>query len=799
MTMDAAKPQQKELLPSEVELAAHPLSTTPTAASAPAPARILVVDDHPGIREDFLKILTRPGAAVLFAPESAGALAAAPPAIQPGFAVDLATQGEEAWHMVQEAVLQGRPYALAFVDMRMPPGWDGVETITRLWEVDPELQVVICTAYSDYSWDAITQRLGVTDRLLILRKPFENCEVLQLAHAFARKWGLAREAAQRMHDLDQRVQERTAMLSSSNRQLLQEIADRKEAERRLAAYGKLGHRLSAAKTAREAARIIVEVADELLGWDACLCHMYSAAEGVVHNVLSMDVINGERKQCRAPHDHEPPSPLVKQAIEKGGFLLLRELGDKLTTTRIMFGDTSRVSASILFVPIRNGSQISGVLSIQSYTPAAYTPDSLETLQILADQCGGALERIQAEAELQKAQEQLRQSQKLEAIGQLAGGVAHDFNNLLAVIRGNAELMLMLSTELKDETRECLSQINSAADRAANLTRQLLAFSRKQIMQPKPVNLNDVIGNLTKMLKRIIGENIELQCNYAAWLPMVKADVGMIEQILVNLVVNARDAMPRGGRLTIATEFSRLDNLQAQSEPEARAGRFAVFQVSDGGTGIAPEHLGHIFEPFFTTKEVGKGTGLGLATVYGIVQQHQGWIQTRSQLGLGTDFRIYLPALETETEAKERTPEAARLVGGSETLLLVEDDPAVRTLARRFLQSAGYVVREAASGREALRVVESGKLLVDLLLTDVVMPEGMTGRQLAEQMLLQQPGLKVIFMSGYSGDILEQGTEFVRRISARFLAKPFSASDLLLLVRKSLDQGRPVPAPSVAKS
>jgi CheY-like chemotaxis protein len=285
----------------------------------------------------------------------------------------------------------------------------------------------------------------------------------------------------------------------------------------------------------------------------------------------------------------------------------------------------------------------------------------------------------------------------------------------------------------------------ASERAANLTRQLLTFSRKQVMQPQPLALNEVFANLTKRLNRAISENIDLQCHYEALLPYVQADPGMMEQVILNLVANARDAMPQGGQLRVATEQVTLDEAHARVNPEARAGEFVCLSVSDTGTGIAPEVLPRIFEPFFTTKEVGKGTGLGLATVYGIIKQHQGWLEVSSQLGEGSTFKVFLPAIPTPV----RLAAAAEVRGGNETILLVEDEPALRLMTRRLLERKGYRIREATDGQEALEVWQSHAGEISLLLTDIIMPGEMTGRELAERLWRQRPGLKVIFTSGYT--------------------------------------------------
>jgi nitrogen fixation negative regulator NifL len=389
-------------------------------------------------------------------------------------------------------------------------------------------------------------------------------------------------------------------------------------------------------------------------------------------------------------------------------------------------------------------------------------------------------------ERKQLEQQLRQAQKMEAVGQLAGGVAHDFNNMLAVIRGNAELLLMDANEYTPRTKDCLKQISAASERAANLTRQLLAFSRKQVMQSRPLNLNEVIADLTKMLKRVIGEHIDLQCCYGAQLTFVQADAGMIEQVLLNLAINARDAMPRGGQLLISSEAVCFDGGQPLTHPEARAGQFVCLTVKDAGTGIAPEHLPRIFEPFFTTKEIGKGTGLGLATVYGIVQQHQGWIEVFSQPGAGTTFKIFLPAIPPPAGASAAPQADGDLPGGSETILLVEDEYAVRMITRRMLESHGYKVYEATTAMEGLGVWRNQAEEIGLLLTDIVMPQGITGRDLAEQLRASRPRLKVILMSGYSADVVGKDTEFFRRTKTYFIQKPCSARVLLETVRACLD-------------
>jgi len=381
----------------------------------------------------------------------------------------------------------------------------------------------------------------------------------------------------------------------------------------------------------------------------------------------------------------------------------------------------------------------------------------------------------------RLKEQLHQMQKMEAIGQLAGGVAHDFNNLLTIIHGNAQLLLSEGAPLKEEDRRCLQQITDASERAANLTRQLLAFGRKQKIQFQPLSLNHVIGNFTRMLKRVIGENVVLQCSYAEHLPPVSADVGMIEQILINLTVNARDAMAAGGSITVTTEAVHVDAAYVNTHPEAQPGNFVCFTVSDTGTGIYPEYLPRIFEPFFTTKEGGKGTGLGLATVYGIVKQHQGWIEVSSQLGCGTAFKIFLPAGVSGGMKKTGLPTPPRPATGREKILLVEDDANVRMITRDVLEASGYQIWEASDGLEALNIWKANAPQIDLLLTDIIMPGGLNGQELADRLRGERPDLKVILMSGYSPERLG-----IIQTHSRILSKPFSFESLTETVRSCLD-------------
>ena len=390
----------------------------------------------------------------------------------------------------------------------------------------------------------------------------------------------------------------------------------------------------------------------------------------------------------------------------------------------------------------------------------------------------------AEARHKTLEAQLRQSQKMEAIGQLAAGVAHDFNNILTVIQSYATLLITTEADPK-MVSESVQQISGAVKRAAGLTRQLLIFGRQQIIRPTSLDLNDIVSNMTKMLRRIVGEDVVLQADYTSNLPAIHGDAGMIEQIILNLAVNARDAMPVGGRLVISTGAGVVDKKQTRENPDAQPGPYVYLSVSDTGSGIAPENLPHIFEPFFTTKEVGKGTGLGLATVYGIVQQHHGWITLSSQVNQGTTFRICFPPFLGARPENSPPVENTKMAGGSETILVVEDEAPLRLILCTALERCGYRIYQAASGIAALEVWREHKDKIQLLLTDMVMPHGLNGHDLARRLTAEKPALKVIYCSGYVANHASQQLSLTEGVN--FLQKPFNLQTLTQTVRDNLDR------------
>jgi PAS domain S-box-containing protein len=395
------------------------------------------------------------------------------------------------------------------------------------------------------------------------------------------------------------------------------------------------------------------------------------------------------------------------------------------------------------------------------------------------------ERRRAEESVDQLEHQLRQAQKLESVGQLAGGIAHDFNNLLTAISGYSDLTLRRMSA-DDPLRRNIEEIKKAGDRSAELTYQLLAFSRRQILQPQVLSINDAINDTSRMLERLIGEDIRLIKVLSPQAGQVKVDPGQLSQIIINLAVNARDAMPRGGRLTFETKRVRLGEDFTSRHVDVLPGEYVVLAISDSGCGMSREVQQQVFEPFFTTKEVGKGTGLGLATVYGIVKQSGGNIWVDSEIGVGSTFKIYLPRVTEATEDAETTPTDAELPGGTESILLVEDDAMVRGLTRQVLEMCGYAVTVASNGSEALSVCEQNHEPFDLLLTDVVMP-GTGGRELAEQFALINPHASIVFMSGYTDDaVVRHG---VMNQSVNFVEKPFTPWALSQKLRSVLDSAR----------
>src|SRR5437016_1180384 len=602
--------------------------------SQPHNHRILIIDDNPSIHEDFRKILGPADAklaeeldateASLFG-DHAGSSSAQ------NFRIDSAFQGQEGLEKVRAACAEGAPYAVAFVDVRMPPGWDGIETISRIWKEFPDLQIVICTAYSDYSWDEIAKSVGNTDKMLVLKKPFDNVEVLQMAHALSKKWQLTQMGRKQMEELDALVNQRTAELRAANARLTGEVAERAAAE--------------------EALR------------------------------------RSEERFSKA--FHASPVPMAIQRPDGKDCL----------------------DANTSFLELVGASREAVLAGSTTFWADESTPTTVR-------------EELAAR---------------------------HAVRNLAATIRTTS-----------DERREALV--------AAEIVEQTVA-----------------------MLRRLIGEHIALDMQLAPDLPPIFADPNNVEQVIMNLALNARDAMPDGGKLTLTTTRVEVDNASRARNPESQLGPYICLAVKDSGYGMDAATVGRIFEPFFTTKDPGQGTGMGLATVYGVLKQHGGWIEVDTAPGRGTTIRTFFPlsvdgfvaaSAKSESSPTESTPTNAI------TILVVEDDEMVREFVSEALAALGYRVLSAVNGRDALEVWAEHRDEIDLLLTDVVMPESISGRQLAHTLILDKPNLKVIFTSGYSSELF--GSEFEREKEHLFLAKPYLPDRLAQTVAMHL-QSQDAPA------
>ncbi|MGA3170186.1 MAG: response regulator [Chthoniobacteraceae bacterium] len=685
--------------------------------------RILVVDDNLAIHADFKKIL-HGGAghseqldsaeAILFGDEMS------PPNEIQEFEIDSAMQGREGLAMLHQAMEAGRPYAMAFVDVRMPPGWDGIETVARMWEAQPDLQVVICTAYSDYSWEDMMRRFGHSENLLILKKPFDNVEVLQLAHALTRKWQVTRQAALRIEEMDVMVRQRTRELQTAH------------------------DRLHSSEERFSKAFYASPIGKAILSLDGgCFADANDAFQRMT-GYGREQLIGRTAAELNLCPD-----------LETRAWPLLQEQRSVRNIECVVTSNTGESRQAIISLEL---------LSL------AGQPHVLVIAEDLTDK--------------RKLEAELRQAQKMEAVGQLAAGVAHDFNNILTVIQGHASLQLGVNNMGKD-VADSFQHISSAAERAANLTRQLLAFSRKQVMQPKRLDLNGLVRQIGTVLPRLIGEHIRLVTDLAPELPDVFADDCNMEQIILNLSVNARDAMPSGGTLTLLTENVVVDDSHLRIVPEAVTGHYVCLSVRDTGVGMDLQTRNRIFEPFFTTKEVGKGTGMGLATVYGIVKQHDGWLEVESETGQGTTFKVYLPVCKEGVESESRVVQfTPHQLGDGRTVLVVEDDPSVRGLVKEILVHHQYHVIEAGDGEEALALAQEYSEEIALLLTDMVMPRGITGRDLAVRLLADHPDLKVIYTSGYSAELFDGNLALEEGIN--YLPKPYTSSMLARILGGALD-------------
>ncbi len=695
--------------------------------------RVLVIDDNRAIHDDFRKILAldRTAALAMDASEAAlfGTPASAPPPTQ--FQVDSAYQGQEGVSRVAQAVEQGRPYAMAFVDVRMPPGMDGVETTEKIWAIDSEIQIVLCTAYSDASWDEMLARIGNNDRMVILKKPFDAVEAFQLAHALTEKWWLHRVARCKMEELESMVAERTRELRQTNDTLFRQHQELRESERRFADMLRN-----------------VELASVMLDRDARITYC---------NDFLLRLTGWQREEL----------------LGRGWF-------DIFVPPNVI--EETRVAHAKLLAASPDAWHHENEIVTRSGARRLLRWNN-SVLRSAAGEVIGTASLGEDITQSRRLETQLVQSQKMETVGKLAGGIAHEFNNIMAVIIGHSELLLddlpALSPLAKSAT-----EINLAAGRAATLTRQLLAYGRRQLLRPENLELNAVVSGMDGMIRHLLGANTDVRFIPAADLKLVRADAGQIGQVIINIVMNAADAMPKAGKLTLETSNATLDHEYVRRFSGLKAGDYVMLAITDTGPGLSEEVKARVFEPFFTTKDVGKGTGLGLSTCYGIIKQSGGHIAVYSETGRGATFKIYLPQVESLTKVSTPPPGSPGLPRGTETILVVEDDPALREMVSGLLGRLGYSVLAAGNGLEALALARQPATgPIDLLFTDVVMPH-MSGKELADRVRAMFSDTMILFTSAYTeGAIAHQG---VLDPGVELLQKPFTPRAMAQKIRAMLD-------------
>jgi signal transduction histidine kinase/DNA-binding response OmpR family regulator len=702
--------------------------------------RVLIVDDNRAIHDDFRKILS-PGKSThsvldLAETELFGNTTSQKERIP--FEVDSAYQGQEGATLVRKALEEERPYAMAFVDVRMPPGWDGVETTQKIWEIDPEIQIVICTAYSDYSWEQMLERIGNDDRMVILKKPFDPVEALQLASALTEKWWLGQQSKGKIEDLGKMVAARTRGLRQANEELETEVVEHKRAE--LVLRGKTAFLEAQVNSSLDGILVVDSQGKKILQnqrmIDLWKIPQYFADEKTDENRLQWCVNmaqNSDEFAARVAYLYSHPNEISQEEIElKNGTILDRYSSPVVGNEGVYYGR---------------------IWAFRDVT------------------------------ERKKIEAQLFQSQKLETVGKLAGGVAHEFNNIMTTIIGHSELLL---DDLPAESPLCknASEIRQAADRAAALTRQLLAYGSKQLLQSEAINLNSVLASMEDMLRHFMGGNVEVRLIASPDLKEVYADAEQLKQVIMNMAINSRDAMPHEGKLILETGNIILSEESIDHYPGIKPGAYVVLTITDTGTGMSPEVKARVFEPFFSTKGVAGGTGLGLATCYGILKQSGGHITVESKPGKGATFKCYLPQAQKNIPAPPLQGAPDDLLRGTESILLVEDDQVLRELSSELLSRLGYIVLKAADGKEARNLMEQqGGKPVDLLFADMSMPS-MKDQTFLERVQALYPGIKILSTSTYSENaIADQG-----RLSPRgaLLKKPYTPLELTNKVHEVLN-------------
>ncbi|MDI1315596.1 PAS domain S-box protein [Prosthecobacter sp.] len=838
--------------------------------------RILVIDDNQAIHDDFRKILGESDSedAALQAAESR--IFGAPATML--FEIDTASQGEEGLKMVEKALAEGRPYAMAFVDVRMPPGWDGIETTQRIWQICPELQVVICTAFSDCSWSEMQEQIDPQDRLLVLKKPFDTIEILQMANALTQKWLRMQESKVEFGDLHQMVSERTRELEASQaaavsmmadavrhrekaelsyEELKREMAERRRLEEKFREQASLLDKAQDAILAHDLEHRITywnKGAERLYGWSAQEVAGRSVAQmlykdsdafqraceqviktgewvGELHqvgkdggslvivghwtlvrdaagqpkSVLTINTdITGRKKTDEALKMQgqvlESMAEGVTVCDEKGHIVFSNDscntmfgyeggelIGQHYSVIRNLPQEEGRQAMDELFRVLREKGAWMGEMSSRKKNGAAFiTRSRISVLEM--DGVRSFVAVVEDITEKKNMEAQFLRSQRMESVGRLSSGIAHDMNNILTPIFISS---FMLRRNLPpDEFEKMLGNIETNAQRGADLIKQLLTVNCDMSGQRHVVEASRLAADMMKIMSGTFPKNISLTGSTPDDVWPVIGDPTQLHQVLLNLCVNARDAMPAGGVLSLTTENIRLDENFAAMNVDAMPGPYVVIRVSDTGEGIPVDVIDKIFDPFFTTKETGKGTGLGLSTVLGIVKSHQGFVNLRSHVSMGSIFEIYLPAAPDAVAASIAAPPMEAPRGQGELILVVDDEEVIREVVQKTLCAHGYRVITAGDGTEAIAQFSQNRGEVKAVLTDIMMPF-MDGVTLSRTLKKMDPSVQIIATSGMGSakGRQDKATALASLQINTFLNKPYSANEILTAISELLASDR----------
>ena len=680
--------------------------------------RILVVDDNPAIHDDFQKILGGSGATVTDISAAEAALFGDDISSVEATTYDLAfaSQGEEGLGKVEMALEEGRPFSLAFVDVRMPPGWDGIETISRIWKVAPDLQVVICTAYSDYSWEEMVRKLGKTDRLLILKKPFDTVEVHQIASAMTEKWSLHQQQRQSMRTME------TQMAGNT---------------------GELQRSLSLTQATLDATAdgiLVVDQEGKITGFNKKFQAIWNLPPSLIESKHYESMLNAVLWQLKDPEEFSDKFKELTADLESESFDAVEFVDGRI---------------------------------FERYSQP----------QKVGDQNVGRVWSFRDITERTQLEQRFLRTQRMESIGALAGGVAHDLNNILSPIMVSAPL---LREGLgKDEIDKLVNNIEVSAQRGAAIVKQLLAFGRGMEGEKVPVFLRHTVMEVTRIVEETFPRNISIQTSAPKDLWPVTGDPTHMHQVALNLCINARDAMPNGGTITMSAANVEVngDDPMVEEDENASAGPFVVLKLVDSGCGISPQLKDKIFDPFFTTKELGRGSGLGLSTVLGIAKSHGGFIRVTSEVDQGSTFEVFIPATPEATpiEPKEKAPPEK---GHGETILVVDDEPNVLEATAKLLEQNGYKVLTCRDGAEAVEKCGESDAGIQVVLTDVMMPN-MDGATMMRRLTELAPGMCVVATSGLEKD--ERFDEMKELGLEAFLPKPYTPDKLLGVLRQVIDR------------